>query len=58
MRDRNVPRKAKRNDTGIETIPGLVNGKYAKSSDGKIDEGEPETVGDRTTRVKQEIRPL
>lgn len=58
MRDRNVPRNAKRKDTGIDTIPGLVNGKYAKSSPGKIDEGEPETVGDRITSAKQEIRPL
>src|SRR4051812_8139324 len=52
-----VPRNPATKDSGIDTIPGLLNGNTAKSRPGKIDVGLPETTGDRATSAKHENSP-
>src|SRR5882757_829573 len=45
------------NDSGIDTIPGLLSGNQWKSSFGKIDVLAPETTGEKMISSMQEPRP-
>src|SRR4051812_11942809 len=52
-----VPRKPATKDSGMDTIPGLLNGNTAKSTPGKMDVSLPDTTGDRHTSARHETRP-
>src|SRR5690606_41012171 len=45
-----VPMTPRRNESGIDTRPGLASGKRWKSTFGSIDVGRPEIAGEKTIR--------